>query len=135
MRKKRGKGHSEAFDFVIEDNRATEERGLGQISGGEQAIVSEATRIGLTLFQAGRRGAKARFRTLLRDEPASSLSSGNARRYVQMLHKAREIGGFHQIFFVIHDEEAWVGATARLHVADSGVSVMKRVGDRWRVTT
>ena len=48
-----------------------------------------------------------RFETLFRDETTGSLDPEWAEQYVQMLRKALEVGGFHQVVFVAHQPQIW----------------------------
>jgi exonuclease SbcC len=123
--KKKG-GHKEDFNFVISDSHSGRTLGIGQVSGGEKTIVGEAMRIGFALYQAMKSPSHARFETMLRDEAEGSLSPTNARRYVRMLARAKEIGGFHQIFFITHNEYAAASATGRIRVAKGGrIEILK----------
>jgi exonuclease SbcC len=123
--KKKG-GFKEDFDFVIEDRRASASRSIGQISGGEKTIIGEAMRIGFALYQASKAPAPCRFQTMFRDEAEGSLSPTNARRYVRMLNRARDLGGFHQIFFVTHNDYAAASANGILRVKTGGTIEIKK---------
>jgi exonuclease SbcC len=94
----RGAGHVEEFSIRVFDEGA--ERDLEDLSGGERTIVGEALALGLAIYNARRAGIQ--WRTLFRDETAGALDPDNAHRYVEMLRRAREVGGFHQVVFVAH---------------------------------
>ena len=120
--KRSGGGFTEAFEFIVTDAEAGENRDIGQLSGGERAMVSEAIRVGLSLYASRRMAVK--FETMMRDEPTSALSGENARAYVRMLRRAAEIGGFHQIFFVTHDRGASEIADGEIRVTNRGIEVL-----------
>jgi len=124
MTPKKSGGFKEDFDFVVRDTRAHEDRTIGQMCGGEKTIIGEATRIGFALYQA-QSTSGLRFETMFRDEAEGALSPNNAKRYVRMLARARDIGNFHQIFFVTHSEHAASSADRRLHIAKGKVRVTR----------
>lgn len=109
----------EIFDVKILDAEAPEgERRCG--SGGEQAILDEALRLAIAIFNTQRSGHETL--TLWRDETGGALSPENASRYVHMLRRAREIGGFHQVLFISHSEAVWAQADRQLFFADGEIS-------------
>ena len=87
-------------------------------------MIDEALRIALALFANER--CDADYRTLWRDEPAGNLSASNVRRYVAMLIRARKLGGFHQVFFVTHSDNAADAADDKLKVRNGTVAVGSR---------
>ncbi len=109
----------EVFDVVILDAESPQgDRKSG--SGGEQAILDEALRLAIAIFNTQRSGHETL--TLWRDETGGALSPENASRYVHMLRRAREIGGFHQVLFISHSEAVWSQADRQLFFANGQVS-------------
>jgi exonuclease SbcC len=124
LRKKKDGNYAEDFDFEIVDTEASESRGMGMISPGQRAMISEAIRLGLAMFQAKRRGQVSQ--AMFRDEPGSTLSTANAVKHMQMLHRAREVGSFRQVFAITHNDSAAEIADAIIEVADGKISVLGR---------
>jgi len=101
----------EIFEVKILDAESPEgDRKSG--SGGEQAILDEALRMAIAIFNTQRSGHE--MLTLWRDETGGALSPENASRYVHMLRRARELGGFHQVLFISHSEAVWSQADRQL---------------------
>lgn len=117
LREKQGGGYSEVFDVVVYDGAA--ERRAEDLSGGERVIVGEAISLALAIFNARKSGI--RWRTLWRDETAGALDPENADRYVAMLRRAREAGGFSQVIYVAHLPAVTEAADVRLVIADGRV--------------
>jgi len=90
-------------------------RDIRDLSGGEQVIVAEALMNAIAIYVNERSATP--MRTIFRDETTGALGKENTQRYVQMLRKVLEIGGFHQILFISHDPDAYVLADAQIHVA------------------
>jgi exonuclease SbcC len=109
---KKDGGLKEVFDVRILD--AQNGRDAKQGSGGEMVILDEALRLALAIYQTQQSGYE--LRTLWRDETAGALSPENADRYVQMLRRARELGGFEQVLFIAHSPDVWQQADSRLFV-------------------
>lgn len=63
-----------------------------------------------------------RYETLFRDETEGALDAVNGQEYVHMLHRAMDLGGFHQVSFICHTPLV-------LELADAILSV----GGRWVV--
>lgn len=117
-----GKGVKEAFEIKVFDNeRGGDARDIGDLSGGEQIIVGEALANAISLFVNQRNGSA--IRTCWRDETTGPLDAENAARYVPMLRRLRELGGFHQILFVSHNSESAAMADAQLVFDDGRVTV------------
>jgi exonuclease SbcC len=117
-----GKGVKEAFNIIVLDNeRGGDARDIGDLSGGEQIIVGEALANAISLFVNQRNGSA--IRTCWRDETTGPLDAENAARYVPMLRRLRELGGFAQIFFVSHNSESAAMADAQLVFSDGRVTV------------
>lgn len=111
-------GVAEDFSVHVIDRRRGGERTLAGLSGGEQVVVDEALRTALSLF-AAERGASP-WKTMFRDETVGALDPDNAAAYVRMLHRARELGGYHQVLYVTHDERAIGAADAVIRITEGG---------------
>lgn len=108
----------EIFDVVIIDGKTGKVR--KKTSGGGMVVVDIAMRLALSIYN-GRRSGNA-LRTLWLDEMDGALSEKNSTRYVQMLRRARELGGYWQILMVTHSPKVWAQADARLYVGGGRVS-------------
>ena len=115
---KDGKKQREVFDIRILDAEAGREAKQG--SGGEMVLLDEALRLALAIFNTQRSGVP--LRTLWRDETTGALSPENADRYVSMLRRAMELGGFERCLFIAHAEAVWQQADARIFIANGAVS-------------
>ncbi|KKW46008.1 MAG: hypothetical protein UY96_C0010G0023 [Parcubacteria group bacterium GW2011_GWB1_56_8] len=114
-------GMKEDFSVRVHDGLRARDGDLASYSGGEQVVIDEALRLALSIFASQKLPVK--WETLFRDENAGALDVDNAHRYVNMLHKARELGGFHQILFVAHDQSVVEAATGVLRFCDGGVKI------------
>jgi len=110
---------AETFDVKCFDAGA--ERPVEALSGGEKVVIGEAIGLAIAILNARKSGI--RWETLWRDETAGALDPENADRYVLMLRRARELGGFHQVIFVSHSPEVTEAADVRLVVAGGRVTV------------
>lgn len=119
--KKSGDGMREVFDVVVIDHERGREGSVDSLSGGEKTIIGEAISLALAVY-VGRNSGRT-FGTLFRDEVAGQLDPENAQRYLQMLRKARLIGGFHQVILIAQQTEVWQGADAVLWVEGGRVEV------------
>lgn len=119
LREKRGGGHSEAFDVAVA-HRGRPCR-VEDLSGGERVFVGEAIGLGLAIFNRSR--GSVTWRTLFRDETAGALDPENAARYVAMLRRALEVGGFRQCVFVAHLPQVYEAADARVNLRDGRAEV------------
>lgn len=115
---KDGKKQREVFDIRILDADAGREAKQG--SGGEMVLLDESLRLALAIFNTQRSGVP--LRTLWRDETTGALSPENADRYVSMLRRAMELGGFERCLFIAHAEAVWQQADARIFIANGAVS-------------
>lgn len=115
---KDGKKQREVFDIRILDAEAGREAKQG--SGGEMVLIEEGLRLALAIFNTQRSGIP--LRTLWRDETTGALSPENADRYVSMLRRAMELGGFERCLFIAHAEAVWQQADARIFIANGAVS-------------
>lgn len=116
-----GKGEKEVYDLRIIDNERGREGEISTMSGGEKVILNEAISLALAIYNSRKSGL--RFETLFRDETAGALDPQNAERYMQMLRRALELGGFHQLIFIAHSQDLWEQADARVFVKGGKVSV------------
>jgi len=117
-----GKGMKEAFTIRVYDNeRGGDPRDLSDLSGGEKVVVSEAlaNAIALTVNARSRRP----IRTCWRDETTGALDPDTAPRYIAMLRKVQEIGGFERVYFVSHNLDVAALADAQLQFAGGQVHV------------
>jgi DNA repair exonuclease SbcCD ATPase subunit len=112
-------GQAEDFQIRVHDGKyGVAHDSIAGVSKGEQVIVDEALRMALSLFSAERMNNN--IKTLWRDETTGGLDADNAVRYVRMLHRARDLGGFHQVLYVTHDTAAVESADAVLRFGDDG---------------
>ncbi len=119
-----GKGLKETFELKVFDNQhGGDARDLSDLSGGEQVLVDEALKNAIAVFLNQRN--QTPIRTLWRDECTAPLDADNALRYMAMLRRVREIGGFHQAIVVTHNAEAAALADVQLHVVDGTVRVVE----------
>jgi exonuclease SbcC len=116
-----GKGTKEVFDLRVLDSERGTEGSADQLSGGEKVLVSEALALAIAIYNARR--SSVPLEDLFRDECAGALSSSNAVRYIEMLRKALDLGGFHRCYFVAHQSELWPLADSILEVKDGTVAI------------
>jgi exonuclease SbcC len=119
-----GKGLKEEFDLRVFDNINGGRRDLADLSGGERVVVEEALRAGILLFNNSR-NQSFQIRTCWRDETTGALDPDNVPRYVAMLRRMHQLGGFVHTLFVTHSEAAAQLADTVIRVKD-GVPVMER---------
>lgn len=100
-----GKGTKEVFDLRVIDTERGVEGSADQLSGGEKVLVSEALALAIAIYNARR--SSVPMLDLFRDEVAGALSHGNSFRYVEMLRRALDMGGFHRCWFVAHQPHLW----------------------------
>jgi len=122
LREKRDGGYQEVFDLLVYDGGQV--RPVEALSGGERVVVGEAVGLAIAILNARRNAIK--WGTLFRDETAGALDPENAGRYVQMLRRARELGGFAQVLFVAHQPEVSEAADVRLVVEGGRVMVERQ---------
>lgn len=113
--KKTGKGYVEDFEVLVYDGG--QERDVEDLSGGERVVIGETIALALSIFNAKRSGI--RWTQTFRDETAGALDGENALAYVELLRRAREVGGLDQVVFVAHQPDVFEAADARL-VFDHG---------------
>jgi len=121
---KDGSLYKDSFELKILDaERGGEPRDLSDLSGGEQVIVDEALKLAIAIYVNQRNVAP--IRTMFRDETTGALDPENALRYMSMLRRAHEIGGFHHTLFVSHNPDCYAMADAQVHIADGQISVQE----------
>jgi exonuclease SbcC len=119
---KDGSTFKEVFEANVYDQlRGGEKRDLADLSGGERVIVEEVLRSSIALLVNTRNSHP--IRTAWRDETTGALDAENAERYIAMLRRVQQIGGFHQILFVTHNPDCARLADAQVQVADGAVSI------------
>jgi exonuclease SbcC len=111
-----GSGMKDDFTVRVFDNEGGGWRDISNLSGGEKVIVQEALMCAIALFVNERMPMPVR--TLFRDETGAALDPENAIRYVKMLRKVRELGGYHHVLFISHNASAAALADAQIRVAD-----------------
>lgn len=117
-----GKGLKEDFAVLVLDNeRGGEPRDLADLSGGEQVIVAEALSAAICIYSNTRSGAP--IRTCWRDETTGALDPANADRYIAMLRKMQELGGFEHVLFISHNPDAAAQADAQIQIKDGRVAL------------
>jgi hypothetical protein len=62
---------------------------------------NEAVGLGIAIHNM-RQGKGIRYETLFRDESVRVLDAANGKEYVRMLHRAMDLGGYHQVIFIRH---------------------------------
>lgn len=118
-----GKGMKDQLTVQVLDNRAGGvARDIADLSGGEQVIVSEALRNAIGVY-CNRRSPMP-VRTCWRDETVGALDPENAFRYVAMLRKVLELGGYHQILLVSHNLEVAAACDAQIRVRDGRLETL-----------
>ena len=116
-----GKRQVETFAVRVYDAEHGSSADVEAKSGGEKVILHEALALALAIY-AGRR-SNVRWETLFRDETAGALDDDNAPRYVEMLRRAREVGGFAHIVFVAHQPQVIEAADVVVRVVNGQVTL------------
>lgn len=120
-----GKGLKEIFSIFVFDNQfGGDQRDIADLSGGERVIVEEALRAALALFVNSRN--EMPIRTLWRDETVGALDPENAIRYVSMLRRLQDLGGYAHILFISHNLDAAALADTEIRVHDGQLDVVRR---------
>lgn len=115
-------GMKEAFDLLVTDNeRGGKVRKVASLSGGEQIIVSEALMNALALYV--NEHLSTPLRTAWRDETTGALDIANRPRYIEMLRKVQQIGGYAQVLYITHEPEIAALADAQIVVANGTATV------------
>jgi exonuclease SbcC len=117
-----GSGLKDDFTVQALDNADTRGwRDLRTFSGGQKTIIQEALMLAIALYVNERTPHK--ILTLWRDETGAALDPENALRYVEMLKRAREMGGLYAVYFVSHNADAAALADAQIVVADGTAAI------------
>lgn len=116
-----GTGMKEIFELKVHDSEQGGERDLTDLSGGEQVIVDEALKSAIALFVNQQNTFP--METCWRDETTGALDPENALRYIALLRRLQERGGYEKVVFVSHNPDATALADAQLAVADGAVTV------------
>lgn len=118
-----GKGMRDEFTVRVTDNASGgTARDIGDLSGGEQVIVSEALRNAIAVYVNQR--SPMPIRTCWRDETTGALDPENAQRYLAMLRKVQALGGFDHVLFITHNADAAAQADAQVRLEDGRVRVL-----------
>lgn len=117
-----GKGYKEEFTVLVTDNaNGGVQRDIADLSGGEEVIIDEALKNAISINVNER--SQTPMRTCFRDETTGALTKENTQRYIQMLRKVQQLGGFHQVLFISHDPDAYAQADAQIRVSGGEVSI------------
>jgi ABC-type lipoprotein export system ATPase subunit len=84
-------------------------------------VVGEAISLAIAILNCRKSGR--RWRSLFRDETAGALDPANAQKYVDMMRRALDLGGFANVIFVAHQPEVWERADVQLHIQGGQVIV------------
>jgi exonuclease SbcC len=117
-----GKGSKEIVDLRVLDTERGTDGSASLLSGGEKVLVGEALSLAIAIYNSRR--SHVPLLDLFRDECAGALSSGNAQRYIEMLRRALDVGGFHRCYFVAHQPQLWDLADRIIEVSDGGCRVV-----------
>ncbi len=110
----------ECLEFMVTDNETGLISGVEQKSGGEQQLIREVISLALCIYSRAQSGVDVK--TVIRDEACSALTEDNTVKYINMLAKACELGGLHQVFFVSHKQNTATMADCVVKIANGGVS-------------
>lgn len=116
-----GKGVKESFTVAVTDNSAGDTRDIADLSGGEQVIVAEALMAATAVFVNQR--SVAPVRTCWRDETTGALDPENSQRYLAMLRRLHELGGFEKTLFISHNPDISAQADAQIQLRDGVATV------------
>lgn len=121
-RGKDGSTHREVFEINVYDQKnGGARRDISDLSGGERIIAEEILRSAIALLVNARSAFP--LRACWRDETTGALDAENAERYMAMLRRVQQIGGFTYLFFVTHSEDCKRLADAQVQVADGDFSI------------
>lgn len=120
-----GKGTKETFELRVYDaDAAGAARNLTDLSGGEQIIIDEALKAALSLSVNEQLGTP--IRTCWRDETTGPLDEENTPRYVAMLRRMHELGGFAHTLFVTHNAAAARLSDTQIDIEDGRIARVVR---------
>ncbi len=112
-----GKGSKEVFNLRVIDTERGTDGPAEHLSGGEQVLVEEGLGLAVAVYNM-RRSPTSTASDLIRDEMSGALSAPRAVRYVAMLRRALDLGGFGRVYFVSHQPELWDLADQRVWIHD-----------------
>jgi exonuclease SbcC len=115
-------GLKEVFEMKVWDaTDSRHARDIGDLSGGEKILVDEAVKCALALHVNDH--SRIAIRTCFRDETTSALYPDTALRYMTMLRRVHERGGFDHVFFVTHNPAVAAEADAQILVQGGRLTV------------
>jgi exonuclease SbcC len=110
---KDGSTMKDVFEVRVYDaDRPGGARDISDLSGGEEVLVDTALRSAIALLVNQRHAFP--IRTCWRDESTGALDPLTAMRYMSMLRRVHELGGFHQTIFISHNPDACLLADAQV---------------------
>lgn len=119
---KDGSTMRDAFELkVFDGERGGDARDLSDLSGGEQVLVDEALKSAIALFVNQRNPHP--IRTCWRDETTGALHPDAAPKYVDMLRRVQQLGGFWHVLFVTHNPDAAMQADAQVRVGGGRIEI------------
>lgn len=119
---KDGDAFKEVFELRVFDSlRGGDARELADLSGGEQVLVDEALKSAIALLVNTRN--QSPIRTAWRDETTGALDGDNAAKYVDMLRRVQQLGGFQHVLFVSHNPDAALQADVQVVVGGGRIEV------------
>lgn len=120
---KDGNAFKEVFELrVFDRERGGDARDLADLSGGEQVLVDEALKSAISLLVNTRNAHP--IRTCWRDETTGALDGENATRYVEMLRRVQQLGGFQHVLFVSHNPDAALLADVQVRIGGGRIAVV-----------
>ncbi len=116
-----GNGTKETFEILVHDSRSPdgEPKLLGDLSGGEAAVVEPAVTHALALLNTAR--AKGRLLAAFSDESLSRLSPWNRLEAFEAFRRFHQRGGFQVSFLVTHEEDIWSRCDCVLTFKEGGI--------------
>lgn len=107
-----GSTMKEVFELRVIDARDGIVKDIVDLSGGEKIIVEEALKSAIAVFVNLRNPHP--IRTCWRDETTSGLNPEAVGPYMQMLRRVCQVGGFHHLILVSHNQDACLMADAQV---------------------
>lgn len=98
--------------LIFDAERGGEQRDIADLSGGERVIVEEVLRSAIAVLVNQKN--QHPIRTLWRDECTGALDAELAPRYVAMLRRLREVGGFFHVLMITHSDDCALLADAQV---------------------
>jgi exonuclease SbcC len=122
-----GDGTKEIFDLNVIDTERGTDGSVDDLSGGEETIVGEAISIAIAIYNTRR--SSIPMLDLFRDECSGALSAGHAVKYIRMLRRALDLGGFTRCYFVAHQPPLWRLADERILFDEDGCKLTDDIPD------